>query len=86
MENSQLAQRILRYLEDHPNARDTVEGITEWWLLQNEIQQRLAEVEAALGELVQSGLVIADRGAGRAVHYRLKTRLAQESALRTNDD
>ena len=27
-----IAQEILRYLERHPDAKDTLEGIAQWWL------------------------------------------------------
>jgi Fe2+ or Zn2+ uptake regulation protein len=29
---SELCQRILRYLHEHPEAADSLEGIASWWL------------------------------------------------------
>ena len=70
--------RILEYLADNPDANDTSEGITEWWLLEREIRDRQAEVERALSELVAEGLVIAHRGAGARTRYRLNQDRAEE--------
>lgn len=29
---SEVAEAILRYLDDHPDAADTVDGIAQWWI------------------------------------------------------
>lgn len=65
------ARRILEYLADNPDANDTSEGITQWWLLERQIRECQAEVERSLGELVAEGLVIAHRSAGARTRYRL---------------
>lgn len=54
---SELARDILAYLEDHGDARDSLEGILEWWLLERELVNGLAKVKGALRELVAMGLV-----------------------------
>jgi predicted transcriptional regulator len=59
----------LSYLSDHPDAEDTVEGIVEWWLLEEEIKQRKSEVEGALAELVANDLVRVRKGADKRVRY-----------------
>ena len=50
-----LAYEILKYLVRHPQAQDTVEGIVEWWLMEQRIVNASAEVKVALAEL--TGLV-----------------------------
>jgi hypothetical protein len=62
---------ILGYLADHPQAQDTVEGIVEWWLLEQRIKQATTQVKAALAQLVAEELVIARQGAARRVYYRV---------------
>lgn len=78
---SRIADEILAYLVEHPNARDTLEGIVQWWLLEQEIKKWTAEVKAALAGLVGEGLVIEERGADTRVHYRLNQPLAEEVGL-----
>ncbi len=51
-EQSKLERKLLRYLIDHPDARDTLEGIAKWWLLEQEIREEKARVQEALAELV----------------------------------
>ncbi len=51
-----LGQQILRYLLDHPGARDSASGIRVWWL-QPGCEATAAEVEDALEALVDRGWV-----------------------------
>ena len=46
---------ILAYLEAHPSAADTLEGITTWWLEQLRIQCGIELVSGALERLILSG-------------------------------
>ena len=48
-----VADAIRRYLEAHPQAVDTAEGIQRWWLAPEYGEVSLQTVEAAL-ELLQS--------------------------------
>lgn len=54
---SPIAKRILTYLVRQPDSVGTVESIVEWWLLSNEIEWRVAEVNEALEELVSASLI-----------------------------
>jgi hypothetical protein len=49
-----LKHQILRYLVEHPSARDSVEGIHAWWLRPEDDAMR-PEVEEALADLVGRG-------------------------------
>ena len=55
---SAIARRIMNYLQVHPNAQDSLEGIVEWWLLEQRIMETALEVSRALQELVEKGLVL----------------------------
>ena len=67
-----LADEILRYLLEHPEAQDTIDGIADWWLTERRVRQGIAEVEAALRHLVKRGLVnVVVREDGKS-HYCLK--------------
>ena len=68
---SSIFYEILGYLADHPQAQDTVEGIVEWWLLEQHIQRATPQVKAVLQQLVAEGLVIARQGAGGRTCYRV---------------
>jgi len=55
-------QRILaeltRYVHAHPRGADTLDGVVSWWLPADLAQIALpSEVEAAMQELIASGLI-----------------------------
>ena len=73
-EKSLLSQDILSYLLTHTAAEDTVEGIVEWWLLEEKIKRRTKEVQRALDELVAERLIVARESKDSKIHYRLNKR------------
>lgn len=50
-----IARQILVYLDNHPGAADTVEGISRWWLPREKESFDLDSVQASLDYLVQRG-------------------------------
>ena len=62
---------ILAYLVEHPEARDTLEGILEWWLLERKIKRQKDQVKEALTELVARGLVLEHKGGNSQTQYRI---------------
>jgi hypothetical protein len=48
-------QHILRYLVDHPDAKDTVQGIVRWWLPGGIAAWEEEAVQEALDVLVARG-------------------------------
>ena len=52
-----MAEDILRYLRNHPQARDTLDGIHDWWLLRERYRQKRALVQQALEYMVGQDLV-----------------------------
>ena len=68
------AREILAYLAAHPNAQDTIEGIMQWWLLEQDIKRSRAHVQAALVELLARRLVIEKPGTDGRLNYRVNRR------------
>lgn len=48
-----LADEISRYLSRHQFAADTVEGICEWWITRQRIEEEQKRVLAALDYLIE---------------------------------
>lgn len=66
-----VGRKILDYLKHNPSAEDTLEGIAQWWLLEQQIRIETARVQAALKRLVERNLLIVRRGADGRTRYRL---------------
>lgn len=64
-----MAESILSYLAAHPDAQDTLEGIVEWWLLEERIKEGTALVRGALLALVAEGLVVERLTGDSRIHY-----------------
>ena len=74
----EVSREILRYLLRHPDAQDTLEGISEWWLLEETIIRKYAEVEAALTKLVDRGFVLEKRVVNLGTLYCLNKIKAEQ--------
>ena len=60
---------ILAYLHSNPDAKDTVDGVEQWWLNGVEVTTDSRTVEGALNHLVNMGwLVCTTRRGTRAVY------------------
>jgi hypothetical protein len=66
-----VAQEILRYLREHPAASDTNEGIAQWWLQRQRLEDALATVQSALDRLVEKGELEARVDARGQARYQL---------------
>lgn len=66
---SLLGKELLAYWDSHPQAKDSLEGIVEWWMLERDIQRRMEEVRKTLAELTRLGLVEEIRTGG-TIQYR----------------
>ena len=54
--DEQVSREILQYLVEHPDAKDTIEGILKWWLPDGRVWKR-GEVQEALDLLTSKGLL-----------------------------
>jgi hypothetical protein len=75
---SQITYDILGYLAEHPEAQDTVEGIIEWWLLEQQITRQTNKVREVLAELVSKGLILERKGEDLRTHYLINRRKSEE--------
>jgi hypothetical protein len=50
-----LAKVIERYVDCHPKAADTAEGIRGWWMREREQNDSVEDVETALDYLIARG-------------------------------
>lgn len=53
----QLANEITRYLQEHEGAADTLEGVIQWWVLRQRLQEERSKVERAMSYLCEQGIV-----------------------------
>lgn len=51
----EIEEAVLSFLDRHPQAADTLEGIAEWWLPQQRYVTAQARIEAVLQQLVNRG-------------------------------
>jgi len=54
---SDVASEIRRYLTDHPNATDSLDGVQRWWLAEGAVEAPILSVQQALDLLVHEGAV-----------------------------
>lgn len=57
-----MRRKILEYLAEHPDAKDTLDGVIQWWLPQTPRRLGPSEVQRALDTLEQQDWITAKRG------------------------
>jgi hypothetical protein len=67
-------RNVLRYLLAHPDAKDTVEGILEWWLPDAIRGVPKTEVTRALEDLLDKGWITTSSFGGTTVYGLERTR------------
>ena len=66
-----LSQLICDYLKKHPDAGDTLEGITQWWLELGRIDTSMDEVASILNDLVEKGIIEIYKNKGGTNLYKI---------------
>ena len=79
-EDSRLARIILQYLSRYPQAKDTQEGITTWWLQRHRIEHTVQMFSSALEFLVARDLIVECRGPDLRPYYRINPQQRGEIA------
>ena len=70
-DKSQIAREILTYLASHPDAQDTLDGIMQWWLLDQGNRYKPAIVQEVVKDLVLEGTILEKTIPGSPAVYRL---------------
>jgi hypothetical protein len=74
--DANLRSLVLAYLDDHPTAMDTIDGIAEWWVLRQQIDIEVRRVSRVLALLVADG-VLEEVTQGGVRFYRRRTSAAR---------
>jgi len=69
----EIADAIVEYLAEHPQASDTLEGVAEWWIMRQQVRAEVNTLKKVLRQLTKSG-VLEEIGKGDIPRYRLKAR------------
>ena len=56
-DSANMRKEILRYLQIHPNAADSLNGIVDWWLPSQYKNEDVEKIEQVLEQLITDGLV-----------------------------
>jgi hypothetical protein len=70
-EDSDVEREILSYLIEHPDAQDSIEGITQWWILERRIQAMLTSVQRIVDELAARQWLIQTKSHDEISMYRV---------------
>ncbi len=66
-----IQHELLTYLTSHPEAKDTLKGIQQWWFADALTRVRLGDLTSALAELVHRGWITATNPSGAETLYGL---------------
>jgi DNA-binding PadR family transcriptional regulator len=66
-----LEQSILNYLVMQPSAKDTFQGIAEWWIMKDQINQSVDTISKALEKLVAEGFIVVKEFRDQERYYQL---------------
>jgi Fe2+ or Zn2+ uptake regulation protein len=69
--DAQVAEAVLAYLVEHPDAMDTAGGVAEWWVMRQRVRGDVETVSRVLRALVERG-VLEEIGEGAQRRYRIK--------------
>ncbi len=79
---SDIAWAIRRYLDAHPNAADSMDGIMRWWLTRQRYADTASNVQEALDQLEAHGLISRTHlSDGKVVYQRVPPRDTHNGAF-----
>ena len=75
---SEVTRAIVEYLWKHPDAQNTLLGISQWWLPKEQMKSETITVAEALSDLVARELIVERKGTDSQSHYRINRRKLQQ--------
>jgi hypothetical protein len=82
-EVARIADQIEHYLEEHPHAADTLEGIAEWWLQAKRQNVTMKATLLALNSLVTRGVLVKITDSnGKWIYRRAQHREPEERLVK----
>jgi hypothetical protein len=75
-----IAREILGYLDSHPEAKDTLDGIVQWWLPHRRSDG--PAVERAVSLLLSHGAILERRRRGLPPYYQANPQASPDVAAR----
>lgn len=69
--DQKISERIMKYLQERPYACDTLEGISQFWMEFERVDQSIDAVKNVLDILVEKGAVIKIKRNGGMPIYKL---------------
>jgi hypothetical protein len=72
VETQHVCSEILSYLELHPDAADNLDGVIDWWLLEQRFARPAKQVESALNILIEKHAVEKIRNPDGTTIYRAR--------------
>jgi len=73
-----VADEIARYLDRHPKAADSAEGIRRWWIGRQRLEESLAATQCALDYLERQGVVAKKRLGDQTIYHLVRERPGHE--------
>jgi hypothetical protein len=70
-DKSHIAREILTYLEKHPEAQDTLDGILQNWFSDRKDRYKPTVVREVVKDLVLEGTILEEKTQGSNTVYRL---------------
>ena len=66
-----LLREVLECFARFPQRHDTLRGIAQWWLIENRVEWAVADIQAALDELVARSFIVAWRTTDGQTRYKI---------------
>ena len=66
---AELSRAILLYLDEHPQAQDTAEGIASFWVMRQRVREDVEAVAIVLSKLTKNGQ-LEEVMQGQSLQYR----------------